>query len=247
MSATPFGLSPHKPVEVEMALPMDEEVGPEAIGAAQIAATGRRGKLKPVFIIGTTILFIFIATGVAVGVNSSRNKRAALTSNPSVTTFEKSYLVIGPQTKKLTSSSRDPSLLCGCQECEDVKDNTACGVIEDNCHTCEARIDYLQTSGSLTEDEACRLVGKDEFKSVCGPCYKCKSHKSAPDATPIFWCNNPQCTDTIFNVDNAACDTGGCHTCKARVEYLESSEFLDENEACNKVTEEFPIVCPCGW
>ena len=264
-SATP---SPPKPVEVEMALPSDDAVGigrkaednmddvPEQPGEPQAAAatstsTGRKCRLKPVFIFGTTALFI---ASVAVGVNTSRNKRAAVTvdTNTGGTTFEKSFTLAenvkaGP--KKGTSTSYDASLLCGCQECEDVKDNVACGVQTDNCHTCEARIDWLQTSagGSLSEDEACKLVGKYEFKPVCGPCYKCKTHKSASDTTVDFWCNNPSCTETIFNAPNSACDDSGCHSCKSRVTYLENVMSFNEKDACNKVTKEFPTECPCKY
>lgn len=254
-SATP---SPPKPVEVEMALPSDDAVAvgrkAEDIDDSSVpepeAATGRRGRLKPVLIFGTTTLFI--AMGVAVGVNSSRNKRAAATfdANMSGTTFEKSFTMVDTvKAAHPTGSSYDASLLCGCEECDDVKDEFACGVVTDNCHTCKARIDWLQTStgGSLSEDDACKLVGKYEFKQVCGPCYKCKTHKSAPDTTVDFWCNNPSCTDAIFNEEDRACDGDGCHSCKSRVKYLEDMMGFNEKDACNKVTKEFPSKCPCKY
>jgi len=220
------------------------------IDAVPEAATGRRCRLKPVFIIGITALVITM--GVAVGMGSSRNKRAAVTSNTDMsgTAFEKSFMMTnanaGP--KSSASTSRDSSLLCGCEECEVVADESACGVINENCHTCGSRIDWLQTSagGSFTEKNACRLVGKDEFPQACGPCYKCKTRNSAPVDT-VFWCNNPTCTDALFNADNAACDEHGCHSCKSRVEYLENVMSFNEKEACSKVTKEFPDECPCKW
>lgn len=250
-SATP---SPPNSVEVEMALPSDDAVAvgrkAEDIDDSSVpeAATGRRSRLKPVFIFGTTALFI--AMGVAVGVNSSRNKRAAATFD-ATTTFEKSFTMVNAvKAAHPTSSSYDASLLCGCEECEDAKDEVACGVETDNCHTCKDRIEWLQTStgGSLSEDDACKKVGKDEFKPVCGPCYhKCKTHKSAPDTTVNFWCNNPSCTDAIFNQQKSACDGDGCHSCKSRVKYLEDVTGFNEKDACNKVTNEFPTQCPCKY
>ncbi len=173
--------------------------------------------------------------------NSSRNKRA--------TTFEKSFTMVNTvNAARHTSSSYDASLLCGCEECEAVKDEVACGVVTDNCHTCEARIDWLQTSpgGSLSEDDACKLVGKNEFKQVCEPCYRCKADKSPPDTTANFWCNNPSCTDKLFNQANA-CDSDGCHSCKSRVTYLEDMMGFSEKDACNKVKKEFPTECPCEY
>ena len=261
-SATP---SPPKPVEVEMALPSDDAVAvgrkaeaedTDDVPEAAAAATRRRGRgrLMPVFMFGAAGLII--ATSVAVGVNSSRNKRAASSfdANTSGTMFEKSFTMAntvkaGPRP---SSTSRDASLLCGCEECEDVKNEVACGVVTDNCHTCEARINWLQTisGGSLTEDDACKLVGKYEFKQVCGPCYKCKTQKSASSedsTTENFWCNNPSCTDTLFDAAGSACDGDGCHSCKSRVKYLENFLNFNEKEACNKVTKEFPTECPCQW
>ena len=56
---------------------------------------------------------------------------------------------------------------CGCNQCTDEVLNTMAGD-----HTCGARISWLQSpgGGSMTEEEACVKIGRDEFGGICGMC-----------------------------------------------------------------------------
>ena len=56
---------------------------------------------------------------------------------------------------------------CGCKQCTDEVLNTMAGD-----HTCGARISWLQSlgGGSMTEEEACVKIGRDEFGGICGMC-----------------------------------------------------------------------------
>ena len=230
----------------------DTDTNLDDFDAEPEADTGRRFRLKKEFIIGAAALLI---VGVTFGVgNSVGNKRAT-------STFEKSFMKANAKSPKSTtsntksskspsSSGDDPNLLCGCQECEDVANEVACGVINSYCHTCQARIDWLQSSDAgssfmIDEKDACKLVGKYEFPKVCGPCYKCKTEDVAPVGTPQFWCNNPACTDVLFTASSG--NLGSYSSCMNYSEHLVFNEAYSEKESCNKLADDFPNDCPCEW
>jgi hypothetical protein len=53
---------------------------------------------------------------------------------------------------------------CGCKTCTDEILNIMAGD-----HSCGARINWLQSALSKSEEEACIQISGDEFGGVCGP------------------------------------------------------------------------------
>jgi hypothetical protein len=148
---------------------------------------------------------------------------------------------------------------CGCKQCTDEVLNTMAGD-----HTCGARISWLQSpgGGSMTEEEACVKIGRDEFGGICGICdpTRCNNNGSpstssptrkptespTPQPTPAptlsvpSSCGCNQCTDEVLNT------MAGDHTCGARISWLQSlgGGSMTEEEACVKIgRDEFGGIC----
>jgi hypothetical protein len=67
---------------------------------------------------------------------------------------------------------------CGCLPCtKQVLDYLADG------YSCESRIDWVVSNMGLTESDACKVVGGNEYPAVCGAC-DCDNDSSNPIPTP---------------------------------------------------------------
>ena len=105
--------------------------------------------------------------------------------------------------------------------CQDVWNADACDDAKGGCHTCGARITYVQNTGKSLPDAASDVAA--EFPSVCGLC-------SPVAACQAVWLTNA-CSDQL----------GGCHTCGSRIEYLMLT--ITETAAKAQVASEFPAEC----
>jgi len=111
-------------------------------------------------------------------------------------------------------------------------------------HSCGDRINWLQTigGGSLSESEACVMIGRDEFPEICGPCDPTSCERNTPSSSPTVTppCSCLSCTDEILET------MAGDHTCGARISWLKSQDggSLSEYEACSRVgKEDYPNEC----
>ena len=134
-------------------------------------------------------------------------------------------LQCGPSCHPAKCDNRAPPL-CGCDDCTQAIWNIDAGGF-----TCGERILSVMTTG-VTEQEACRPVSV-EFPSVCGP--RCNPDKC--DGQPLF-CGCHNCTKALNN-------RAGDFTCGERIDFLQKYEggFQTEEEACLKVSTEYPSEC----
>eukprot|EP00591_Stephanopyxis_turris_P017726 CAMPEP_0195538828 /NCGR_PEP_ID=MMETSP0794_2-20130614/49734_1 /TAXON_ID=515487 /ORGANISM="Stephanopyxis turris, Strain CCMP 815" /LENGTH=1792 /DNA_ID=CAMNT_0040672837 /DNA_START=109 /DNA_END=5487 /DNA_ORIENTATION=- len=157
---------------------------------------------------------------------------------------------------------------CGCEDCTSDVLSTLVGT---PAHSCGARIDWLQTieGGSLNEEEACIVIGRDEYPSICGPmCDPTRCNNSitpapthapsyAPTPAPIrapsikpssgvsHPCGCEECTSDVLStlVGTPA------HSCGARIDWLQTIEggSLKNLEACTVIgRDDFPSIEDCG-
>lgn len=115
---------------------------------------------------------------------------------------------------------------CGCAVCNNrIWNNDAEG------HTCGDRILWLQNNDPwMTEEEACRAVGKTEHPLSCGDC--------DPDTCgrPIERCGCKECDDETWNAN------ANGFTCGERVEWVMGTGETSM-AACALVASEFPTIC----
>mmetsp|Transcript_5050 Transcript_5050/g.6308 ORF Transcript_5050/g.6308 Transcript_5050/m.6308 type:complete len:588 (+) Transcript_5050:317-2080(+) len=157
-----------------------------------------------------------------------------------------SYPTIAP-----TSGDR----YCGCNSCtKDIWDVDACNDAFGGCYTCGGRISWLMSNGK-TEEDACTIVGNEEFPNECGNCDPRSCSTPFPTPAPIVVdsptlspassnCGCEACNNAVWNAD--ACDSNGnCYTCGDRISWLMSTNGGSNTEAysCSRVSSEFTDVC----
>ena len=126
----------------------------------------------------------------------------------------------------------DQKVSCGCTDCdESVLNRMADG------HTCKARIVWVMDKLSKTEEEACALVS-DQFPAICGQ----GCNPETCQATDCF-CDG-YCDDSTLN--KMVTDISGTYSCKDRIQYTRNKANVGLEEACIRVSEEFPSVCGQG-
>ena len=108
-------------------------------------------------------------------------------------------------------------------------------------HSCGARISWLQSALMYNEEDACERVA-NEFPELC-PCNPTSCIKAPPPPEPIY-CGCRTCTQSVW--DTKTVDSGGRHSCGARIIWLQSALMYNEEDACERVANEFPELCLCS-
>jgi len=132
----------------------------------------------------------------------------------------------------------DGEITCGCGDTctSEALENDADG------HSCKARIQWVMDNRAYSETGACCRVS-EEFPSICGPsCHPelCDSGSNNDEEEQIQ-CGCPDsCTEQVLG---SAADG---HTCLERIEWVLEHREYTELEACQRVSEEYPIVCGVG-
>lgn len=120
-------------------------------------------------------------------------------------------------------------------------------------YSCGERITYLQHAFGQTEGLACARVSF-EFPGVClcdppswaliaTPQTPQTQTVVAPTANGRVHCGCAACTQDVWDAN--ATDAGGSYSCGSRIEWLQTQQGYEVEEACATVASEFPYVCPC--
>jgi len=105
-----------------------------------------------------------------------------------------------PPTIRRTSSPVDEisSSKCGCDSCTpQVLDTLA------DQYSCGSRINWVISNLGLTESDACKMVGDDEYPTVCGACV-CNNNNDNPIPSPTGGNPPPPPTPSPVNVPDPA-------------------------------------------
>jgi len=68
--------------------------------------------------------------------------------------------------------------------------------------------------------------------------------KPAPSVPPTMFCRCDSCTKQVW--DAIATDAGGSYSCGERITWLRNTIGYQEQDACVKVSNEFPSTCKCN-
>eukprot|EP00804_Cyclotella_cryptica_P003673 CCRYP_016563-RD/>CCRYP_016563-RD protein AED:0.38 eAED:0.41 QI:0/0.33/0/1/0.33/0.5/4/0/481 len=169
--------------------------------------------------------------------------------------FTSAVALDGQDGSKIRRAAVDSDVAkCGCSSC-------TTSVLERNAngYSVRNRIDWFVANTGQSEQDACstanvvvgeetRVMAAAGMGAIIAPIGGVMKANPIAMFAPVrgleFFCGCPSCTIDIWNADACNDALGGCFSCGARIEYLQSIGQT-EQQACSTVSVQFPGG-PCG-